>query len=153
MLVVEKVEQLASFKVRGVSNRAVLPLHTEGGDKTRLSENCVELMIASLDSVLYHCTSELGLLFCFNVYSLLIRYNKVSLLASKVPWRTLHPWWKLSRFFKVKNIINIFFSLTLASLQTFWFTFGFQVMGLCVNQDNGFDQSICVGLYVNMLTV
>jgi len=30
VLVVEKVEQLASFKVRGVSNRAG-PLHTEGG--------------------------------------------------------------------------------------------------------------------------
>lgn len=51
VLVVEKVEQLASFKVRGVSNRAG-PLHTEGGDKTRLSENCVERMIRA--SVLYH---------------------------------------------------------------------------------------------------
>ncbi len=42
--VVEKVEQLANFKVRGVSMQG-RPLHTEGGDRTLLSENCVKLMI------------------------------------------------------------------------------------------------------------
>lgn len=82
-----------------VSNKAV-PLHTEGGDKTRLSENCVELKIASLDSVLYHWWTE-----SFVSMSILLRYAKVSLLASTVPWRTLHLWWKLSRFFIVKKAL------------------------------------------------